>query len=505
MLSYIQPLVRAAEIAGDSEAIVDEDTRLTYKALLDRCFKLAGGLATLALSPGDRIAVLLQNSHRFLELYITIPAAGYRIVPLNTRHSYAELRYILEDADVKVLLTDQNRDDLHELVKRVILVPDEYEELIKGAHEVDLRNGRPDAEEVAGLFYTGGTTGKSKGVVLTHRNILESARLTLMAQHYSKDDRFGLVTPMFHSGGFGWLFAVMWMGGCCVTLPKFTPDGALDLIQKERITRTFAITTMFAAMAEEQERNPRDIDSLRWIGHAGQPCPDEVLRRACNAFPRSRIWTVYGATETTASVVFLEDERALLGSNGKHLGTCGQAGPGGVELKVVNADGSAARIGEIGEIVVRADCVAREYWNKPEETSAALVNGWFYSGDLGYLDSDHYLFLVDRKKDMIITGGENVYSTEVETILYRHPAVLEAVVFGVPDIKWGEAVHAVVVLRSNATEKELIEFCHQHIAGYKIPKRIEIHGEPLPKSGAGKILKESLREPFWHDNLKRIN
>jgi long-chain acyl-CoA synthetase len=506
MASYISPLARAVKVNPDAEAIVDDEVRLTYAELNKRCERLAGALDGLGLQPGDRVAVLARNSHRYLEAYIAIPAAGYVIVPLNIRHTVAELRYILGDARPRVLLTDQDASQLKDLFERVIEIPSAYEMLLDQASPRDLRENPPDGSSIAGLFYTGGTTGQSKGVVLTHDSLIANATYILMSMQYDASTRFGLITPMFHSGGNVWLFPILWAGGCCVTLPSFEAGAALDLFQREKVTRSFGITTMFSMLAEEQLRQPRDISALLDIGHAGQPCPDEVLRRGCRAFPDARIWTCFGTTETTgATTIMQDDERFLLESGSPRLGSCGQAAVGGVEIKIVRDEGTEAATGEVGEVAVRGGNVMKEYWNKPEQTAAALKDGWYYTGDLGYVDKQQYVFLVDRKKDMIISGGENVYSTEVETVLYRHPAVLEAAVFGVPDEKWGEAVHAVVVLRSPVTERELVEYCREHIAGYKVPKHIDIHEAPLPKSGPGKILKQILKKPFWENQKLSIH
>jgi long-chain acyl-CoA synthetase len=251
---------------------------------------------------------------------------------------------------------------------------------------------------------------------------------------------------------------------------------------------------MLAAMNDEQLARPRDVASLRSISHGGSPCATETLRRAHHAFPEAELIHMYGATETAPIATSVNHEEQLL--DGTRARACGQPAVG-VDVVVVGADGHELPVGEVGEVAIRGPNVMAGYWNKPAETAAALVDGWYRSGDLGYRDEEDYIFLVDRAKDMIVTGGENVYSTEVEDVLYRHPAVLEAAVFGVPDPTWGEAVHAVVVPRAPVDVDQLLAHCRAAIAGYKVPKQIDLRDEPLPKSGAGKVLKRELREPFW--------
>jgi long-chain acyl-CoA synthetase len=261
---------------------------------------------------------------------------------------------------------------------------------------------------------------------------------------------------------------------------------------------------MIAAIVEEQLARPRRVESLRALSHGGSPIATEVVRRAHIAFPNAELIHLYGATETAPLATGLRHEEKLV--DGDLARSCGQAVVG-VDVRVFDPQGHEMPPGDIGEVVVRGPNVMQGYWNKPEQTTEALRNGWYYTGDLGYMNAQGYLFLVDRAKDMIISGGENVYSTEVEEVLYKHPAVLEAAVFGVPDAKWGEAVHAAVVPRPQheVDAATLIAFCHRHIAGYKVPKQIDLQNEPLPKSGPGKVLKRELRAPFWEGRTTRIN
>jgi long-chain acyl-CoA synthetase len=310
---------------------------------------------------------------------------------------------------------------------------------------------------------------------------------------------------MFHVAGIAPLVSLVWLGGSVVTLPAFDPEACLDAIAEHRVTVAMPVPTMLAAMVEAQRKRPRDVSSLRMLGHAGSPIAAETIEAAAATFPETELAQFYGATETASIVTCLRDEQLLLGT--PLLGSCGRATPG-VSVEVRRPDGTECEPGEVGEVVVRGPNVAVGYWNQPEASAAALRGGSYHSGDLGLMRRDGHLFIVDRLKDMIVSGAENVYSIEVEDVLYRHPAVREAAVFGIPDPTWGEAVHAVVVVSPEALARgeglvsELKAFCRAAIAGYKVPKAIELRAAPLPKSGPGKILKRALREPYWKDAPK---
>jgi len=341
--------------------------------------------------------------------------------------------------------------------------------------------------------------------MLTHRNLIANAQHWLASVPQNEHDRSLVMAPMFHAAGSNGILAAIWQGALQVPLGTFDPAAVLDLIEKHRITMTLGVPSMLAAIAEEQHANPRDVSSLEVLTHGGSPIATEVVRRSCSAFPSTQLVEVYGATETSPVVSLLGNEETLI--DDQLARSCGRAVMG-CSVSIKDADGMALACGEVGEVVVSGTNVMAGYWNKPEQTAAVLKHGGYYTGDMGYLDDDGYLFLVDRSKDMIVSGGENVYSTEVEEVLYRHPAVLEAAVFGVPDDKWGEAVYAVIVPRPENAEvqpEELIAFCREHIGGYKVPKGIDIQHEPLPKSGPGKVLKRDLRAPYWEGTDRAVN
>jgi len=501
MYTMRDPLQRAEQLFGDREAVVCGDIRRSFTELAQRTRKVAGLLESIT-DPGDRVALWALNSDRYLELFVGIPSANRAIVPHNTRWAEPELIYATTDAGARVLITDRDPGALADVVERVIRIDTgEYDELLAAAPESE---PTVTPETMAGLFYTGGTTGASKGVMLTHANLMANAVHTQLAQPLLEDDRYLTMAPMFHAAGVYAALAALWVGAANIVQPTFDPEVTLDLIESEHITSAIAVPAMLAAMVESQAAKPRDVSSLRWLSHGASPIALEVLRRAQELFD-SELIHLYGATELSplASIfrhedTYLDDERAK---------SCGVAPPG-VSLSIRSPDGVPVPVGEVGEVTVRGPNVMIGYWNKPAETKAAMDDdGWYRTGDLGYLDRSGYLYLVDRSKDMIVSGGENVYCTEVEDAVYTLPGVLEATVFGIPDEQWGEAVHAVVVPRPDADidEAAVIAHCKARIAGYKVPKSVAFQDDPLPKSGPGKVLKRDLRAPFWEGHDRQIN
>ncbi len=501
MQTFADPLIRATQVAGDHTAVISEGRRFSHSELRARCHRLATVLRDIGAEPGDRIAILAANTNHYIESYMTIPAAGFVIVPLNTRHAEPELRYAIEDAGVKILLTDRDPGALRELCETVVVIPDEYDALIETAEESEL--GRDITEDsLAGLFYTGGTTGASKGVMLTHRNLIANTLNFMTMAPPAADTVFLVMAPMFHAAGSNGILGGIWTGSCQVPLKVFDPATALEFIEKYRVTHTLGVPTMLAAIAELQHAEPRDTSTLRMVAHGGSPVATEVVRRATEAFPSAEFVHLYGMTEASPLVTGLRNEQDLLDHDRSR--SCGQALIG-VQVKIIDEAGAEIPGGEVGELAARGPNIMKGYWRKQEQTDEVLKDGWYRSGDMGYMDDEGFVFLVDRAKDMIVSGGENVYCTEVEEALYKHPAVLEAAVFGVPDDDWGEAVHAVVVPRDPVTPEELIDFCREHIAGYKLPKAITLSNEELPKSGPGKILKRELRKPFWKGRDSKVN
>ena len=400
----------------------------------------------------------------------------------------------MEDSGAKLLITDQDPGGLAESVDQVISLS-EYETQLAQCTPKDFADVKEN--DLAGLFYTGGTTGQSKGVMLTHRNLIANTMHSQLTMPLSDADTYLLVAPMFHAAGSNSVLQCLALGVPQVVVPAFDPNLCLDLIEEHRCSATLAVPTMVAALVEAQSSNPRDISSFALICHGASPIATQVLRRAHEEFPDAELLHLYGATETAPLVTGLRHEEKLIGSSrGKSVGHPSL----GVSLKI------DAEPGEPGEVLVQGPNVMQGYWNKPEQTDSVLQDGWYRTGDIGYLDSEGYLYLVDRAKDMIISGGENVYCSEVEEVIYQHPKVLEATVFGVPNEQWGEQVHAVVVPRDEGlTSEELIDFCRESLGGYKVPRSVEFRSTELPKSGPGKVLKRELRAPYWEGKDRSIN
>ena len=350
------------------------------------------------------------------------------------------------------------------------------------------------------MYFTSGTTGRPKGVVLTHRNLVANSFHKTIACGLRPSDVFLAAGPFFHVAGTAPVLSLVWLGASLVVLPGFDASACLDMIETQRVTVYMPVPTMLAALATEQLARPRDVSALRLIGHAGSPITTAAIRNAHNVVPRRR-----ARSSTTAPPRRRRSSRASPTRNASS--TAGRWGPSANPSSASPSTCSIRRAiraapGDAGEIVVRGPNVTAGYWQDETATKEAFVDGWYRMGDVGYLDDDHHLWLLDRVKDMIVTGGENVYSTEVEEVLARHPAVLECAVFGVPDEHWVEAVHAVVVVGaaeqvSEALAEQLRDHCRASLAGFKVPKQIELRLEPLPKSGPGKVQKRELRAPYW--------
>ncbi|HEX9889274.1 MAG TPA: long-chain-fatty-acid--CoA ligase, partial [Nitriliruptorales bacterium] len=469
------PLRHALRHFPDRPAVVCGDIRLTFAELVSRCNRLGTGLRSRGVGTGDRVATLLTNSHRYLELHLAIPGIGALIVPLNSRLAVVEMAQVIDDAGAEVLVVDEAHarlaDKLADHVARVIRIPDEYEALIDAADDVPLP-GPPHEDHVAGLYYTGGTTGLPKGVMLTHRNHMANGIVTGYGLGLEPGDTLMYVFPLFHLGAIASIYISVWQGVEQVFVPEVEPGRLLRTIQDERITAFAAVPTVLNFLLAHPDLPTTDLSSLRLVIHGGAPIAPDLCRRVADELGCAMM-QAYGMTEAAAIVTLLRDEQELL--DHERITSGGQANIG-VEVEVRRDDGTPCDAREAGEIVVRGPNVMPGYWNRPEETAAALRDGWYWTGDVGFLDEEGYLFVVDRAKDMIVTGGENVYSVEVENALASHPDVFEVAVIGIPHDTWGEAVHAVVVPRpgTSPTEQDLISHCRASIAGYKTPKSIDL-------------------------------
>jgi long-chain acyl-CoA synthetase len=505
-------LDRAASLYGDSEAVSFGDLRWSYHELKNRTAGLDAALDQLELATGDVVAVMSRNSPEHLVCWMAVPRSGRILNDLNYRLAPAELKFILDDCGARVLIVDDTFLDvgrslaaecesLEHLVHASRSPAEDlisFDALCTGAHNA----GSPadiDSEAIAGIFYTGGTTGLPKGVMLTHGNLVQNAKHALISLGYHAGDAYLHSAPMFHLADGLSTYALTWAGGRHVIAPAFEPGEWLHTVAAERVTRTLLVPTMINMLINHPEINDHDLGSLVSLLYGASPIPTSLLRRAMECIPCQ--WhQVYGMTEAAPLVSHLTPTDHRDGLTGDERATRRLRSAGrpiiGVEVQIRRADGvTVCDANEQGEIYVRGPNIMQGYWNRPEETAQALVaDGWYRSGDAAMRDEDGYLYIVDRVKDMIISGGENVYSTEVENALYEHEAVLECAVVGIPHDRWGEQVHAAIVLRERqtATEDELIEFCRPLIAGYKLPRSISFL-DTLPKSGAGKVLKREVR------------
>src|SRR5271165_3841738 len=489
----------------DAEAVVFENTRLTYREFDKRTNRLANALAKFGTTKGDRVAILAENTHKYLEVYVGVAKAGLVTTPLNFRLSRDELAHILNESEASVVLVGEDCEAtalglLNEVKGVCTWVGLDskfgghfYEDLLAGSSDVDPLVAVGE-NELAVLMYTGGTTGTPKGVMLSHRNVMTAAIATCLQAGLTKDDATCFVLPIFHVSWWP-IISLLLVGGKVVIVRRPDLVEMLRLIEEERCTHLNLVPTLYAALINQAPIGEYDLSSLRLLTYAGSPFPLEVLKQAISVFG-PRFVQGYGATETAGGPITMlaaEDhhlegpDTALLGSAGKSA-ICS-------EVKVVDEHDQPVGPGEIGEVCVRGEHVMLGYWRNPELTSRALRGGWYHTGDLGYLDGRGYLFLTDRKSDMIITGGENVYPSEVENVLYTHPAVLECSVVATPDDRWVEIVHAVVVLRDGAqvTAEEIIEHCHGSLAGYKCPKKVTFV-PALPKTAVGKISRKTIKE-----------
>jgi len=503
--TFIDVFERAMTVAPDREALVCGDRRITYRQLKQRLEQLHAVLHDTGVRRGDRVAIISANSDAMVELYCGIPMAGYVQVPLNFRWIEPEFAHAIEDSGAQILVTDRDPGELSKLVKQVIRIDTgEYDALVTAATPLPFDELTLAESDTAGLFYTGGTTGTSKGVMLTHRNLIANAINIHAIQPMTSEHRYLLMAPIFHAAGSVSLLESIFIAATQVVLPSFDPGAMLDLVEAERITHTLGVPAMVAATVEEQLVRPRDVSSFQVYAHGGAPIALEVVRRGITAFPDTEFVHLYGATETSPIVTGVANEKDLV-----DLPEGRSAGQPAIGCRVVirRPDGTPADKNEPGEVTVRGPNVMAGYWNQPEQTSASLRDGWYWTSDVGSINEAGYLFILDRSRDMIISGGENVYCTEVEDAIYTHPGVLEATVFGIPSQKWGETVHAVVVRRPGANPVDsasLVAHCRPLIAGYKLPRTIEFSTDPLPKSGAGKVLKRTLRDPHWSDHDRSV-
>jgi acyl-CoA synthetase (AMP-forming)/AMP-acid ligase II len=517
-LTPVRFLRYAEQQFPNKTAVVCQDRRFTYAQFGDRAARLAGALRAAGVKAGDRVAFLSMNCHRLLEAYFGVLDAGAVLLPLNYRLASAELSYILNDSGATMLflehdflgLVDSFRLQLNSVRAYHLLdlspqadwlADPNYEQLLAAATPYRGEITSFDENSLAELFYTSGTSDLPKGVMLTHRNIYLHAVHIALYHHTKFEDVFLHTIPLFHANGWGAAHTITFMGGTHVMSRRFIPHEVLRLVEQERVHALSLVPIMAAALVNCPDRPKYDLTSLAWITIGGAASSPSLIRDVeqklgCKCF------SGYGLTECTPSLATAElkpdvqcepEQRYLLQS------MTGYAYPG-VELRVVDFEGrDVPHDGKtMGEIIARSDSVMAGYWRQPEATADALRGGWFHTGDMAVIAENGYILILDRKKDMIVSGGENISSLEVEKTLLAHPGVHEAAVIAVKDDKWGEVPKGVVALKPGhaVTEAELIEFCRARLAHYKCPRSIDFC-EILPKTATGKVLRKELRKKYW--------
>ena len=519
MFSMTQLVRRAAQTNGKVVATIDGERSQTWSEFAHKIACFANGLQQLGIGSDGCVAMLALNSDRYFEFMFATPWAGGVFQPVNTRLAGPEVVYWLNDSEASVLIVDRNfvpmvaeiREQLQH-VKHFIFVDDGDvpEGYIAYADVVDnepVEDANRQGDDVAGLFYTGGTTGRSKGVMLSHTNLVVNAMQAIPMLGAQVVDRMLHVAPMFHIADAFVCIISTSLCGSNYFQPAFDPVSTLQGIQDYKIQRMLLVPTMVNMMVNHPAIGEYSLESLQGIWYGASPMPEPVIRKAMEVLPAVDFRQAYGQTEAAPAITVLSPERHTFeGPMAGKMKSAGQALPG-IDLCIMDENDQKVANDVIGEICMRGPNIMLGYRNMAEQTSKAIVDGWLHTGDGGYLDDEGFLFIVDRVKDMIISGGENVYSAEVENALYQHESVDQCAVIGIPHEKWGEQVHAVVVLKDGAVvdEDTLIIHCKTLIAGFKCPRSVTFQVEPLPLSGAGKILKTELRKPFWPEGGSNVN
>lgn len=511
-------LDRARSLYGSELAVTCGSVRLTYRQLAERADRLSAGLVGLGVKRGDVVAFVSFNCHRLLEGYYAVPQLGAVLLPINIRLTPREIAYILGDAGASIMILDRALAPLVAPIiadlpalRRVVLMGDAAADpALDGVdYETMLSNAPPSFErpelresDVAELFYTSGTTAQPKGVMLTQRQLYLHALHSLLSIRC--DDMTVLLhsIPLFHVNGWGSPHFITLVGGRHVMLARFDPAQVLATIERERVTLIFLVPTMAHALAADPTWQTRDLGSLQRIMLGGAATSPSLLRTLDARLPDCDVTCGYGLSETSPVLTVANVKRGgatSLDESRDVRGTAGLPIPGAT-IELMGDDGAFLPHdgASSGEIVVRSNWVMDGYWRQPDATASAMAHGWFHTGDVGSIDPDGYLRIVDRKKDIIITGGENVPSIEIEKAIYEHPAVAECAVIAAPDEHWGEIPLAIVVRKpgAGADEAAIIEHCRRILAGFKVPRRVVFSDAPLPKGGTGKILKRELRDRY---------
>ncbi|HME42886.1 MAG TPA: long-chain-fatty-acid--CoA ligase [Syntrophorhabdales bacterium] len=504
---------RNARKFPDKLALVSEGLSLTFSELNRRVNRLANFLLDAGIEKGDRIGVLIHNCHQFIELYFAAAKIGAVFCPYNNHFKQEELGEVINYSLPRFLFVDQDFVDIVSTLKLALrsveryvclqqptpVFMDDYEAIVgRGCSEEPDASVRED--DVLSIIFTGGTTGKPKGAMRTHRHLMSNAVASVIELKVDYDDKILIAFPIYHVAGEDNIVRHTFMPNTIHTRRegRFKPEEVLEYISRERITRCQFVPTMIHSLLQVTDIGRYDLRSLRLILYTGSSMPVELLRNALAVFP-CRFAGLYGLTEGGPVTTLLKPEDHLLDGSEKSLARLASCGKAVInhEIKIVDENDREVSAGEVGEIACKSEAVMIGYWQMPEETARKLKNGWLHTGDLGKLDEDGYMYVVERKDDMIVSGGVNIYPREIEEILYRHPAVSEAAVVGLRDEHWGEGATAIIVLKegASATEADIIEFCGKNLAGFKKPKAVYFWNE-LPKSPQGKILKKEIRKHY---------
>ena len=514
---------RAVKLYPEKTAVVDGQIRWTYREVQKRVFKVFNAFNDSGIALGGRIAVLDYNSYRYMELYFGMAITGRVLSPLNIRLTPDEYTYILNNSEAECIIfhadfkpvIEKIHANLKTVKKFYIAEGSDEDSWITGTYEdlISKASSEPpvpvvvDENEMLNLYYTSGTTGNPKGVMLTHRNIYANAMTTIISFKLGDDTVWHHIAPLFHLADAFFIWSVTYQGGTHVMQRQFVPQQVLETMQAEKVTATMMVPTMINFLLNLPDIETCDLSGLQWIMVGGAPMSPANAKRMMKQLGCQYV-SGYGLTETCPLLTVGNIKNTLMhlpeDDRVKYLTRTGLEVPG-VELKIVDTEGNEVpQDGQsIGEIIARGDNIMKGYWKMPDETKKAIRNGYFYTGDLATIDSEGYILIVDRAKDIIISGGENISSVEIENVLYMHPGVLECGVIAGKDEKWGEVPHAIVALKpeSQVTKQELIDFCRERLAGFKTPKSFEFVSE-LPKTGSGKIMKTVLRKHFSTDSVE---
>ena len=519
--TFADIVYRNAILYPDREAFVCGSERISFKQFNERVNGLVHALHDLGIQKGDIIGILSWNRLEYPEVFGAAMKGGFVLAHYNPRQQAEELVHVINDSEPRVLFIGSEFIETIDRIRNRLLKAEiflifgdaegyfkAYREMVEGQAKTEPES-RVTEEDPLTIFYTSGTTGVPRGAIYNHKRKLENASKKALFIGMEYGDRHLHVLPMFHIGGDSHTWPFFLMGGCNVIMPgpTFDPVEALQMISQEQITDFHIVPTQLISLLNLPNIDQYDIRNLKRIWYAASPMPTEVLKKGLSVFGPVFLQS-YGQTESGPEITVLSKANLRYSMESKDaesvVASCGQPCID-VHVRIVDEAGCDVEAGEIGEIIVKSKRIMTEYWRKPEETKETIQDGWLFTGDLGYYDKNGYIYIADRKKDMIITGGENVYPVEVENILYRYPAIKEVAVIGIPDPYWVERVHALVVLKENvqATSEDIITFCRDNISHYKAPRSVECVKD-LPKNPQGKILKKEIRSKYWQTQTKDL-